>query len=75
MLTANVFRYLSSSPPQVTISSGESRIDCLKIVIINVIDIIFIVEEVCARLLLFHVLLRALLVDSEKSGERIREDI
>lgn len=62
---------LQIRPP--TNRSGQNRIDCLKIVIINVINIIFIVEEVCARLLLFHVLLRAFFVDSEDSGERIRD--
>jgi len=39
----------------------------LKIIIVNIIDdIVLIIEKVCARPFLFHVLLRALLVDSAK---------
>ena len=42
----------------------------LKIIIINIIGIVLIIEEVCARPFLFHVLLRALLVDSAKKKIR-----
>ena len=73
--TSSLYVYRYRYPPQVGQTTdmpvrAEYRIDCLKIIIINVIDIILIVEEVCTRLLLFHVLLRALFVDSENSGER-----
>ena len=45
----------------------------LKIIIVNIIgDIVLIIEKVCARPFLFHVLLRALLVDSAKKKKKRR---
>lgn len=61
-----------------TVHAPHSRFTCtgtdrpwksqrLKIIIVNIIgNIVLIIEKVCARPFLFHVLLRALLVDSAK---------
>mmetsp|Transcript_27806 Transcript_27806/g.65275 ORF Transcript_27806/g.65275 Transcript_27806/m.65275 type:complete len:213 (-) Transcript_27806:1461-2099(-) len=47
----------------------------LKIIIVNIIDdIVLIIEKVCARPFLFHVLLRALLVDSRSEVDRISSE-
>jgi hypothetical protein len=56
-------------PHQPVAKKGKSG-GLLKIIIIDVFGIFFIVEEVCAGLLLFHVLLRTLLVDSEGTREK-----